>query len=185
MIVEILGVVFVVYLMVYKGLYVMFDDFIFLSGMIFMLLEMFEVVLEDGVDIINNFWGGDGGVSLVGFVYEDIFVVMDEVGVVMVFFVGNEGFEVIIIGCFGCLKDVLIVVVILINCLFVNEVMVDGDISIGVILVFYFVGNVVIIFISFLMVFVIYVGEIDEVNIEGCLVYVDDFIFENVIVLIS
>lgn len=182
--VEIFGVVLVVYLMVYKGLYVILVNFVFFSGVFLMLFFMFEVVFIDGVDIVNNLWGGGVGGNFNGLVYEDVFEVMYDVGVVIVFVVGNDGLGVGIIGCFGCLEDVIMVVNIIIGCLFVNEVIVEGDIILGFILVFYLVGNFVIVFDSLIIVFVVYVGEVDVVNVEGCDVFVVG-VFDGVIVFIS
>ena len=182
---EISGVAPAAYLMVYKGLYATPDDPTSSSGMTSMLLEMLEAALEDGADIINNSWGGDGGASPVGSVYEDIFAAMDEAGVVTVFSAGNEGPEATTIGCPGCSKDVLTVAATSTNRLFANEVTVDGDTSIGAIPALYSVGNAAITFTSPLTAPVIYAGEIDEANIEGCSAYADDSTFENAIALIS
>lgn len=182
---EISGVAPAAQLMVYKGLFATPADPTSSSGATSMLLSMLEASLLDGADIVNNSWGGGPGGSPEGSVYEDVFAAMKDAGVVTVFAAGNDGPVDTSIGCPGCSDDVLTVAATTTDRLFANEVTIEGDTTIGSIPALFSVGNTGIAIESPITAPVIYAGEIDADNFEGCSAYADNTVFSGAIALIS
>ncbi|GFD73817.1 S8 family serine peptidase [Tenacibaculum sp. KUL113] len=180
---EISGVAPAAYLMVYKGLYATSAEPTRSSGASSMLLSMLEASLEDGADIVNNSWGGGAGGEPSSF-YAGVFEAMEDAGVVTVFAAGNDGPGDTTIGCPGCDENVLTVANTTTGRLFANEVTIAGDTSIGAIPAIYSVGNPDIAFDNPLTAPVIFAGEIDADNIEGCAPYASEDAFDNAIALI-
>ncbi|MDY6977145.1 MAG: S8 family serine peptidase [Pseudomonadota bacterium] len=181
---EISGVAPAAYLMAYKGLYATPANPASSSGASSMLLSMLEAALTDGADVVNNSWGGGAGGNPNGSVYEDVLEAMHDAGVVTVFAAGNDGPGEGTIGCPGCSEDVITVAATTTDRLFANELTIEGDTSIGTIPALYSVGNPDIVFDTALTAPVVYAGEVDAANVEGC----DDFAagaFDGAIALIS
>ncbi|APD86320.1 peptidase [Alteromonas sp. Mex14] len=181
---EISGVAPAAYLMAYKGLYATPANPASSSGASSMLLSMLEAALTDGADVVNNSWGGGAGGNPNGSVYEDVLEAMHDAGVVTVFAAGNDGPGDTTIGCPGCSDDVITVAATTTARLFANELTIEGDTSIGTIPALYSVGNPNIVFDSALTAPVVYAGELDAANVEGC----EEFAagaFDGAIALIS
>lgn len=181
---EISGVAPAAYLMAYKGLYATPANPASSSGASSMLLSMLEAALTDGADVVNNSWGGGAGGNPNGSVYEDVLEAMHDAGVVTVFAAGNDGPGDTTIGCPGCSDDVITVAATTTARLFANELTIEGDTSIGTIPALYSVGNPDIVFDSALTAPVVYAGELDAANVEGC----EEFAvgaFDGAIALIS
>ncbi|MBJ2128419.1 S8 family serine peptidase [Alteromonas sp. IB21] len=181
---EISGVAPAAYLMAYKGLYATPANPASSSGASSMLLSMLEAALVDGADVVNNSWGGGAGGNPNGSVYEDVLEAMHDAGVVTVFAAGNDGPGDTTIGCPGCSDDVITVAATTTARLFANELTIEGDTSIGTIPALYSVGNPDIVFDSALTAPVVYAGEVDAANVEGC----EEFAagaFDGAIALIS
>lgn len=181
---EISGVAPAAYLMVYKGLYATPANPASSSGASSMLLSMLEAALTDGADIVNNSWGGGAGGNPNGSVYEDVLEAMHDAGVVTVFAAGNDGPGAGTIGCPGCSEDVITVANTTTGRLFANEVTVEGDTTLGSIPALYSVGNPAIVFDSPITAPVVYAGEVDAANVEGCDAFAAGA-FEGAIALIS
>ncbi|MCZ8529297.1 S8 family serine peptidase [Alteromonas sp. PRIM-21] len=181
---EISGVAPAAYLMVYKGLYATPANPASSSGASSMLLSMLEAALTDGADVVNNSWGGGAGGNPNGSVYEDVLEAMHDAGVVTVFAAGNDGPGEGTIGCPGCSEDVITVANTTTGRLFANEVTIEGDTTIGSIPALYSVGNPAIVFDSPITAPVVYAGEVDAENVEGCDAF-DAGAFEGAIALIS
>ncbi|WP_334050672.1 S8 family serine peptidase [Alteromonas gracilis] len=181
---EISGVAPAAYLMAYKGLYATPANPASSSGASSMLLSMLEAALTDGADVVNNSWGFGAGGNPNGSVYEDVLEAMHDAGVVTVFAAGNDGPGDTTIGCPGCSDDVITVAATTTARLFANELTIEGDTSIGTIPALYSVGNPNIVFDSALTAPVVYAGELDAANVEGC----EEFAagaFDGAIALIS
>ncbi len=181
---EISGVAPAAYLMVYKGLYATPANPASSSGASSMLLSMLEAALTDGADIVNNSWGGGAGGNPNGSVYEDVLEAMHDAGVVTVFAAGNDGPGAGTIGCPGCSEDVITVANTTTGRLFANEVTVEGDTTLGSIPALYSVGNPAIVFDSPITAPVVYAGEVDAANVEGCDAFAAGA-FDGAIALIS
>ncbi|GEA01912.1 hypothetical protein KUL17_08090 [Alteromonas sp. KUL17] len=181
---EISGVAPAAYLMVYKGLYATPANPASSSGASSMLLSMLEAALTDGADIVNNSWGGGAGGNPNGSVYEDVLEAMHDAGVVTVFAAGNDGPGAGTIGCPGCSEDVITVANTTTGRLFANEVTVEGDTTLGSIPALYSVGNPDIVFDSPITAPVVYAGEVDAANVEGCDAFAAGA-FDGAIALIS
>ncbi|MDW5285953.1 S8 family serine peptidase [Alteromonas macleodii] len=181
---EISGVAPAAYLMVYKGLYATPANPASSSGASSMLLSMLEAALTDGADIVNNSWGGGAGGNPNGSVYEDVLEAMHDAGVVTVFAAGNDGPGAGTIGCPGCSEDVITVANTTTGRLFANEVTVEGDTTLGPIPALYSVGNPAIVFDSPITAPVVYAGEVDAANVEGCDAFAAGA-FDGAIALIS
>ena len=181
---EISGVAPAAYLMVYKGLYATPANPASSSGASSMLLSMLEAALTDGADIVNNSWGGGAGGNPNGSVYEDVLEAMHDAGVVTVFAAGNDGPGAGTIGCPGCSEDVITVANTTTGRLFANEVSVEGDTTLGSIPALYSVGNPAIVFDSPITAPVVYAGEVDAANVEGCDAFAAGA-FDGAIALIS
>ncbi|XLP09060.1 S8 family serine peptidase [Alteromonas marina] len=181
---EISGVAPAAYLMAYKGLYATPANPASSSGASSMLLSMLEAALTDGADVVNNSWGGGAGGNPNGSVYEDVLEAMHDAGVVTVFAAGNDGPGDTTIGCPGCSDDVITVANTTTGRLFANEVTIEGDTTIGSIPALYSVGNPAIVFDSPITAPVVYAGEVDAENVEGCDAF-DAGAFEGAIALIS
>ena len=181
---EISGVAPAAYLMVYKGLYATPANPASSSGASSMLLSMLEAALTDGADIVNNSWGGGAGGNPNGSIYEDVLEAMHDAGVVTVFAAGNDGPGAGTIGCPGCSEDVITVANTTTGRLFANEVTIEGDTTIGSIPALYSVGNPAIVFDSPITAPVVYAGELDPSNVEGCESFAAGA-FEGAIALIS
>ena len=181
---EISGVAPAAYLMVYKGLYATPANPASSSGASSMLLSMLEAALTDGADIVNNSWGGGAGGNPNGSIYEDVLEAMHDAGVVTVFAAGNDGPNEGTIGCPGCSEDVITVANTTTGRLFANEVTIEGDTTIGSIPALYSVGNPAIVFDSPITAPVVYAGEVDAANVEGCDAFAAGA-FDGAIALIS
>ena len=181
---EVSGVAPAAYLMVYKGLYATPANPASSSGASSMLLSMLEAALTDGADIVNNSWGGGAGGNPNGSVYEDVLEAMHDAGVVTVFAAGNDGPGAGTIGCPGCSEDVITVANTTTGRLFANEVTVEGDTTLGSIPALYSVGNPAIVFDSPITAPVVYAGEVDAANVEGCDAFAAGA-FDGAIALIS
>ena len=181
---EISGVAPAAYLMVYKGLYATPANPASSSGASSMLLSMLEAALTDGADIVNNSWGGGAGGNPNGSVYEDVLEAMHDAGVVTVFAAGNDGPGAGTIGCPGCSEDVITVANTTTGRLFANEVTIEGDTTLGSIPALYSVGNPAIVFDSPITAPVVYAGEVDAANVEGCDAFAAGA-FDGAIALIS
>lgn len=181
---EISGVAPAAYLMVYKGLYATPANPASSSGASSMLLSMLEAALTDGADVVNNSWGGGAGGNPNGSVYEDVLEAMHDAGVVTVFAAGNDGPGESTIGCPGCSEDVITVANTTTGRLFANEVTIEGDTTIGSIPALYSVGNPAIVFDSPITAPVVYAGEVDAENVEGCDAFAEGA-FDGAIALIS
>ena len=181
---EISGVAPAAYLMVYKGLYATPANPASSSGASSMLLSMLEAALTDGADSVNNSWGGGAGGNPNGSVYEDVLEAMHDAGVVTVFAAGNDGPGAGTIGCPGCSEDVITVANTTTGRLFANEVTVEGDTTLGSIPALYSVGNPAIVFDSPITAPVVYAGEVDAANVEGCDAFAAGA-FDGAIALIS
>jgi len=182
---EISGVAPAAYLMVYKGLYATPANPASSSGATSMLLAMLEASLLDGADVVNNSWGGGPGGNPNGSVYEDVFAAMHDAGVVTVFAAGNDGPGDTTIGCPGCSEDVITVAATTTGRLFANEVTIEGDSTIGAIPAIYSVGNPDIVFDAPITGPVVYAGEVNTDNVEGCEPFADSTAFDGTIALIS
>ncbi|WP_414827502.1 S8 family serine peptidase [Alteromonas sp. H39] len=178
---EISGVAPAAYLMVYKGLYATPANPASSSGSNSMLLSMLEASLMDGADIVNNSWGGGPGGSPSGSPYADVFEAMNDAGVVTVFAAGNDGPGPQTVGCPGCSDDVLTVAATTTDRLFANEVSIEGDDSIGSIPALH---SGVVPVTEPITATVVFAGEIDEANVEGCEPFADGA-FDDSIALIS
>ena len=109
---------------------------------------------------------------------------MHDAGVVTVFAAGNDGPNEGTIGCPGCSEDVITVANTTTGRLFANEVTIEGDTTIGSIPALYSVGNPAIVFDSPITAPVVYAGEVDAANVEGCDAFAAGA-FDGAIALIS
>lgn len=180
---EISGVAPAAYLMVYKGLYATPANPASSSGVDSMLLSMLDAALLDGADVINNSWGGGPGGSPDGSPYEDVFAAMKDAGIVNVFAAGNDGPGSTTIGCPGCSDNVLTVANTTTNRLFANEVSVDDAGEDFDSIPALFSGPVPVT--DPITAPIIYAGEVEEANFEGCTPYADETTFTDSIALVS
>lgn len=174
---EISGVAPAASLMVYKGLYATTSNPFSSSGSDSMLLSMLEASMLDGADVVNNSWGGGPG-SSVSPVYETVFEAMNNAGIVTVFAAGNDGPGPSTIGCGGCSDEVLTVAATTADRLFANEVAVEGGDSMPGLL------SGVVELAEPLTGPVVYAGELNAENFEGCSAFADGA-FADSIALIS
>jgi subtilisin family serine protease len=181
---EISGVAPAAYLMVYKGLYATPANPASSSGASSMLLSMLEASLEDGADIVNNSWGGGAGGMPSSF-YAGVFEAMNDAGVVTVFAAGNDGPGDTTIGCPGCDDNVITVANTTTGRLFANEMTIEGDTTIGTIPAVYSVGNPNIVVESDLTAPIVYAGDVEAANVEACVPFADDSVFDGAIALVS
>lgn len=96
------------------------------SGLTSALAEALEAAAEDGVDVINNSWGGSTGAHPSSSPYTAIMQSLDEMGIVTVTSAGNSGPGAKTVGCPGCIEETITVASTHTGRVFENLFTVDG-----------------------------------------------------------